>query len=78
MAKPLGRNDLCRCGSGKKYKHCCLEKDNARLLSKTAMIAIAIVMLVGLVLGGISFMGKDSQPSCPPGTVWSEAHNHCH
>lgn len=22
-AKPLGRNDLCSCGSGKKYKHCC-------------------------------------------------------
>jgi hypothetical protein len=20
----LGRNDLCSCGSGKKYKHCCL------------------------------------------------------
>ena len=19
----LGRNDLCLCGSGKKYKHCC-------------------------------------------------------
>jgi tetratricopeptide (TPR) repeat protein len=22
-----GRNDPCRCGSGKKYKHCCLKKD---------------------------------------------------
>ena len=26
MAKP-GRNDPCPCGSGKKYKRCCLEKD---------------------------------------------------
>ncbi len=25
MAK-IGRNNLCPCGSGKKYKHCCLEK----------------------------------------------------
>lgn len=25
----LGRNDLCHCGSGKKYKRCCLEKDQA-------------------------------------------------
>lgn len=25
-SKP-GRNDQCPCGSGKKYKHCCLEKD---------------------------------------------------
>jgi SEC-C motif len=24
-----GRNEPCRCGSGKKYKHCCLEKDEA-------------------------------------------------
>lgn len=24
----VGRNDLCPCGSGKKYKKCCLEKNN--------------------------------------------------
>jgi tetratricopeptide (TPR) repeat protein len=28
MAK-TGRNDSCPCGSGKKYKRCCLEKDEA-------------------------------------------------
>lgn len=28
MAK-IGRNDLCACGSGKKYKKCCLAKDEA-------------------------------------------------
>ena len=22
-----GRNEPCTCGSGRKYKHCCLEKD---------------------------------------------------
>ena len=25
----LGRNDPCHCGSGKKYKKCCMEKDEA-------------------------------------------------
>ena len=25
MSKP-GRNDLCPCGSGKKYKNCCMNK----------------------------------------------------
>jgi hypothetical protein len=25
--KDLGRNDPCHCGSGKKYKQCCLSKD---------------------------------------------------
>lgn len=26
----LGRNDPCHCGSGKKYKVCCLAKDEAK------------------------------------------------
>ena len=26
----VGRNDPCPCGSGRKYKHCCLRKDEAR------------------------------------------------
>ncbi len=24
-----GRNDPCSCGSGKKYKHCCIEKPDS-------------------------------------------------
>ena len=31
-----GRNDTCPCGSGKKYKKCCLAKDNKRSLEQTA------------------------------------------
>jgi hypothetical protein len=33
----IGRNDLCPCGSGKKYKHCCLlrkEQTRDRLLNE--------------------------------------------
>jgi len=30
-AAKLGRNDPCHCGSGKKYKRCCLDKDRERL-----------------------------------------------
>jgi hypothetical protein len=29
---PVGRNDPCPCGSGKKFKKCCLKKPNAGLL----------------------------------------------
>ena len=29
-ARP-GRNDPCPCGSGRKYKQCCLEKDEAAI-----------------------------------------------
>lgn len=28
MSKAIGRNDLCPCGSGKKYKFCCMNNTN--------------------------------------------------
>src|SRR5271157_6033733 len=34
-----GRNDPCPCGSGKKYKKCCLAKDQEASLRPTAVIA---------------------------------------
>lgn len=30
MSDQTGRNDPCHCGSGKKYKHCCFQKDAER------------------------------------------------
>ncbi|MGA7454642.1 MAG: SEC-C metal-binding domain-containing protein [Rhodoplanes sp.] len=45
MAKP-GRNDPCPCGSGKKYKKCCLTNDeaaeNERLVAERAERASAL------------------------------------
>src|SRR5207249_234995 len=40
----VGRNDPCPCGSGKKYKKCCLEKDQAaeraqRVVARSAATA---------------------------------------
>ena len=29
----VGRNDLCPCGSGKKYKKCCINKDEATIIN---------------------------------------------
>jgi tetratricopeptide (TPR) repeat protein len=43
MAK-IGRNDLCPCGSGKKYKRCCMARDEAAArenLAATTTTAIA-------------------------------------
>ena len=34
-----GRNEPCHCGSGRKYKVCCLEKDNAALTAANARAA---------------------------------------
>jgi tetratricopeptide (TPR) repeat protein len=38
MAK-IGRNDLCPCGSGKKYKRCCMARDEAVEHEKFAVAA---------------------------------------
>ena len=37
-ARP-GRNEPCHCGSGRKYKHCCLEKDEAQAAAARAKAA---------------------------------------
>ena len=38
----IGRNDPCECGSGKKYKHCCYDKDlSARQTAAAAALAEA-------------------------------------
>ena len=37
-----GRNDPCPCGSGKKYKHCCLEKDRAAEFAPAVQQRVAL------------------------------------
>lgn len=39
--KKIGRNNPCPCGSGQKYKHCCLAKDSA--MAPEALAAIDVV-----------------------------------
>jgi tetratricopeptide (TPR) repeat protein len=51
----VGRNDPCPCGSGKKYKRCCLNKDEAREPAKTS----ATPKEIGLRDRLLSFSGKE-------------------
>ena len=37
-ARP-GRNEPCHCGSGRKYKHCCLDKDDKKASAARAKAA---------------------------------------
>ena len=52
----LGRNDLCWCGSGKKYKKCHLPKDeaNQREANYAAITAAQARRANGIVPGGTS------------------------
>jgi hypothetical protein len=38
-----GRNEPCRCGSGRKYKHCCLAKDDTKAAAVRAEAAAGSV-----------------------------------
>jgi len=76
----IGRNQPCPCGSGKKYKHCCLLKSQqVSWATRTAMAAIALILLIGavVVLTSLDELGSGGG-SCPAGMVWSPAHGHCH
>ena len=37
-----GRNERCPCGSGKKYKHCCIAKDEERLHHSSAVAGVTV------------------------------------
>jgi hypothetical protein len=73
----VGRNDLCHCGSGKKFKKCCEAKEyragwGGRLL---------IVALVGSVIGAILLAAgsfNQASSSAPARQVWSPEHGHYH
>lgn len=73
MAK-TGRNDLCPCGSGQKYKKCCENKvrtDNSRTMLLLVGAAVAAAILVGIA----SFSGERASG---PTRVWSPEHGHYH
>lgn len=42
--RKLGRNDPCLCGSGLKYKRCCLEKTSFELLEKSRELFVNSVL----------------------------------
>src|SRR5690625_7608944 len=68
MATTLQRNDPCRCGSGKKYKHCCQQKDLAKKSSKFGMIALGLVVLFCLALALLALSGVSNPRNSTPVT----------
>src|SRR6266851_1182220 len=48
----IGRNELCPCGSGKKFKRCCLGTDyarNATDLNRTTLLQRNLVLIEGMI-----------------------------
>ncbi|MFP5379586.1 MAG: SEC-C metal-binding domain-containing protein [Vicinamibacteria bacterium] len=72
-----GRNDLCHCGSGKKFKKCCAAKTAAPSTSSRLMLIAIVGAMLGAIVLGIAQLTDDSAPA-GPGRVWSPEHGHYH
>ncbi len=73
----VGRNQPCPCGSGLKYKRCCLLKSQQiSWKSRIAIAVISVILLIGAIVA-LSSLGEFGE-GCPLGQVWSPEHGHCH
>lgn len=78
MAK-VGRNQPCPCGSGQKYKKCCVQNIEKTPIGMRIMITVVAVFLIsGLVVFLTNIDDHDPSASPGPGLVWSEEHGHWH
>jgi hypothetical protein len=74
MAK-TGRNDLCTCGSGRKFKKCCESKTGSARQSRVLMIVVGLAV-VGAVAAGVASFRSDGGGGSV--RVWDPAHGHYH
>jgi len=74
MAK-TGRNDLCPCGSGKKYKKCHEARETGGTVRNWLMLLVVGGAMVAALAAGIaSFTGETASAT----RVWSTEHGHYH
>lgn len=72
----VGRNALCPCGSGKKFKQCCqIKQQRMSLPMRIALIAVGAALVAGLAFGISSYL---SSSGTGPRGVWSPEHGHYH
>lgn len=90
----LGRNDLCHCGSGKKYKSCHMDNEtssrgkNQSFIITGIVVALFAIGLIGYYINAansnVEAQGQGFTPGpppsgeAPPGKVWSYEHGHWH
>ena len=70
-----GRNDLCHCGSGHKYKRCHGIKEHPAAKGRMLMLLVGGAVVAAILVGIASFTGN--RPSGPT-RVWSAEHGHYH
>jgi hypothetical protein len=73
MAK-TGRNDLCHCGSGRKYKKCHGVKETPAARGRVMLLVVGGAVVAAILIGITSFTGQPSGPT----RIWSPEHGHYH
>ena len=56
----VSRNDPCPCGSGKKYKKCCLAREADRITPRSRLLAVLATLLVILTVVAWTVIGADA------------------
>jgi hypothetical protein len=67
-----GRNEPCRCRSGKKYKHCCaLKGDKTPFATRLMVSLVALMLLIGAIVMLRSIDNLNDEPTAPRGTIFT-------
>ena len=69
----VGRNDPCRCGSGRKYKQCCAR-------TQTQMSRLSLFAIAGVIVAVAAVLAYSFTADRGSGTrqVWDPDHGHYH
>jgi len=71
-----GRNELCPCGSGKKFKRCHdVKQQGGGTSARLMLIAVAGAMIAALIIGIASLTDGGSASGV---RMWSPEHGHYH
>lgn len=73
----VGRNDICPCGSGKKFKKCCEAATSSSRGSMWMALLIGALVVGGLIAGATSFSTDAAHVGKTSG-VWDPVHGHYH
>lgn len=69
-----GRNELCQCGSGKKFKRCHGVTSESTQSGRFLMIAVGIGVLAAVAAGVAAFTNERSSAT----RIWDPVHGHYH
>jgi hypothetical protein len=78
MTAAVGRNDICPCGSGKKFKHCCALKRQRTSWGSRVTFAVVGLILLGGAIVMLASLDELDDARVGPARVWSEEHQHWH